>query len=67
LGENTVDEQFHKFNQACGDTYISGICHVVATDGDVGTICIISLFWLDLANNLGVGDFLAALSWDHVV
>ncbi len=26
-----------------------------------------SLLWSDLANNLGVGDFLLALGWDHVV
>ncbi len=28
---------------------------------------IISLLWLDLANNLGVGDFSAAVGWDLVV
>ncbi len=28
---------------------------------------IVSLLWLDLANNLGVGDFSAAVGWDLVV
>ncbi len=31
------------------------------------TVGVISLLWLDLANNLGVGDFSAAVGWDHVV
>ncbi len=28
---------------------------------------VVSLFWSDLANNLGVGDFSAAVGWDLVV
>ncbi len=28
---------------------------------------IISLLWLDLANDLGVGDFSAAVGWDLVI
>ncbi len=28
---------------------------------------IISLLWLDLANNFGVGDFSVAIGWDLVV
>jgi hypothetical protein len=67
LGEKTVDEQFDKFNQACGVTYISRICNVVATNGDACTVGIISLLWLDFANDLGVGDFLAAVNWDLVI
>jgi hypothetical protein len=43
LGENTVDEQFDKFNQATGGTYISGICDVVAANGDAHTVGVISL------------------------
>jgi hypothetical protein len=27
----------------------------------------VTLLGLDLANNLGVGDFAVALDWDHVV
>jgi hypothetical protein len=69
LGEDTVDEQFYKFNQACGGTYISGIRNVVTTNGDACTVSVISLLWsdLDLANDLGVGNFLVVLGWDHVV
>ncbi len=26
-------------------------------------VSIVSLLWLDLANNLGVGDFFAAVGW----
>jgi hypothetical protein len=40
LGENTFDEQFYKFNQARGGTYISGIRNVVAADGDA---CMVSV------------------------
>ncbi len=29
-------------------------------------VSIISLLWSDLANNLGVGDFSAAVGWDLV-
>ncbi len=50
-----------------GCIYISGICNVVATNGDVRTVSVISLLWLDLANSLGVGDFSAVVGWDHVV
>ncbi len=39
----------------------------VATNGDVCAVGIVSLLWLDLANNLGVGDFSAAVGWDLVV
>jgi hypothetical protein len=28
---------------------------------------IVSLLWSDLANNLGVGDFSAAVGWDLVI
>ncbi len=28
---------------------------------------IVSLLWLDLANDLGVGDFFVAVRWDLVV
>ncbi len=55
LGENTVDEQFYKFD-------------VVAANGDVRTVSVVSLLWPDLANDLGLCDFLVALvGWDHVV
>ncbi len=30
-------------------------------------VSIVSLLRSNLANNLGVGDFLVALGWDHVV
>jgi hypothetical protein len=33
----------------------------------VCAVGIISLLWLDLANDLGVGDFSAAVGWDLVV
>jgi hypothetical protein len=67
LGENTVDEQFDKFNQARGGTYISGIRDAVAANSDACTVGVISLLWPDLANNLGVGDFPVAVGWDHAV
>jgi hypothetical protein len=52
LGENTLDEQIYKFNQACGGTYIFRIHNVVAANGDARTVGIVSLLWLDLTNNL---------------
>jgi hypothetical protein len=67
LGENTVDEQFNKLNQARGGTYISTIRNVVATNGDAITVGVVSLLWLDLADCLGVGDFSVVVGWDHVV
>jgi hypothetical protein len=67
LGDNTVDEQFYKFNQACGGTYISRICNVVAVNGDAHTVSVVSLLWSNPANNFGVGDLLVALGWDHFV
>ncbi len=30
-------------------------------------VSVVSLLWLDLANDLGVGDFPVAVGWDHVV
>jgi hypothetical protein len=50
-----------------GGTYISGIHNVVFANGDACAVGIISLLWLDLANDLGVGDFSAAVGWDPVV
>jgi hypothetical protein len=41
--------------------------YVVSTNGDACAVGIISLLWLDLANNLGVGDFSAAVGWNLVV
>jgi hypothetical protein len=67
LGENTVDEHFDKFNQARGGTYISRIRDVVAANGDARRVGVVSLLWSDLANDLGVGGFPAAVNWDHVV
>jgi hypothetical protein len=67
LGKNTGNEQFYKFNRAHGGTYISGICDAVAPNGDAHAVSTVSLPRLDLANDLGVGDFPAALSWDLVV
>ncbi len=67
LQENTVDEQFYKFNRARGGTYISGIYNVVAANGDAHAVSVISLLRLDLANNIRVGDFPAVLGWDLVV
>jgi hypothetical protein len=58
---------FTKFNQARGGTYISRIHDVVAANGEAHTVGIFSLLWSDLANDLGVGDFLVAVGWDHVV
>ncbi len=67
LGEDTVDKQFDKFNQARGGTYISGIHDAVSANGDARAVGIVSLLWSDLANDLGVGDFSAAVGWDLVV
>ncbi len=44
-----------------------GIRNVVAANGDVCVVGVISLLWSDLANNLGVGDFPAAVGWDLVI
>jgi hypothetical protein len=48
-------------------TYVSGIRDVVAANGDARMVSVVSLLRSDLANNLGVGDFPAALGWDLVV
>jgi hypothetical protein len=67
LREITVVEQFFKFNQARGGTYISRIRDIVAANSNACRVSVVSLLWLDLANDHGVGDFLAALGWDHVI
>ncbi len=36
-------------------------------NGDAHVVGIVSLLWSDLANNLGVDDFSAAVRWDLVV
>ncbi len=43
------------------------ICNVVAANCDARTVGNVSLLWLDFANNLGVGDFPVAVSWDLFV
>jgi hypothetical protein len=43
------------------------IRNVIAANGDACTVGVVSLLWSDLADNLGVGDFFAAVGWDHVV
>ncbi len=63
LGENTADEHFDKFNCACGGSYISRIGDVVAANGDARAVSVVFLLWSDLANDLGVGDFSAAVEW----
>jgi hypothetical protein len=50
-----------------GGTYISRIRNVVSAYGDACAVGIVSLLWLDLANNLGVGVFSAAVGWDLVI
>jgi hypothetical protein len=45
----------------------SEIRDVVSANGDACAVGIISLLWSDLANDLGVGDFSAAVGWDLVV
>jgi hypothetical protein len=67
LGENTVDKQFVKFNRARGGSYISGIRDVVSANGDACVVGIVSLLWSDLANNLRVDVFSAAIGWDLAV
>jgi hypothetical protein len=42
-------------------TYISGICNLVAANGDARAVSVVSLLRSDLANDLGVGDFPVAL------
>ncbi len=48
-------------------TYISRIWDGVAANGDARAVGVVSLLWSDLANNLGVGDFSAAVGWDLVI
>jgi hypothetical protein len=43
------------------------MCNVVAANDDAHTVGIVSLLWANLANNLGVGDFPAAVGGDLVV
>jgi hypothetical protein len=43
------------------------IRNVVSADGDACAVGIVSLLWLDLANDLGVGDFSAAVGWGDLV
>ena len=43
------------------------ICNVVSANCDACAVGVISLLWLDLANDLGVGDFSVAVGWDLVV
>jgi hypothetical protein len=40
---------------------------VVSANGDARAVGVISLLWLDLANNHGVGDFSAAVRWGLVI
>ncbi len=40
---------------------------VVSANGDACAVGVVSLLWLDLANDLGVGDFSAAVGWDLVI
>ncbi len=47
--------------------YVSGVSYVIATNGDACSVSIVTLLGSDLANNLGVGDFSAALNWDLVM
>ncbi len=48
-------------------TYISRIHDVVAANGDACVVGVVSLLWLDLAKDLGVGDFSAAVGCDLVI
>jgi hypothetical protein len=41
--------------------------YVVSANGDARAVGIISLLWLDLPNNLEVGDFSAVVGWDLAV
>ncbi len=50
-----------------GVTYISRIRNVVSANGNGRAVSVVSLLWLDLANNLGVRDFSVAVGWDLVV
>ncbi len=67
MGENTVDEEFDKFNRASEGAKISRVSYVVATNGDTCLVSGVAFLKLDLANNVGVGDSPAALDWDLVI
>ncbi len=44
-----------------------GYAIFVDANGDACAVGIVSLLWLNLAYDLGVGDFSAAVGWDLVV
>ncbi len=43
------------------------MCYVLAAIGDASLVGGVIFLGSDFADNLGVGDFLLALSWDFVV
>jgi hypothetical protein len=67
LGENMLMSNLTSSIEPWGGTYNSRIWDVVAANGNACTVSVISLLSSDLANNLGVGDFPAAVGWDLVV
>ncbi len=47
-------------------TYISRIHDVVVANNDSRAVSVVSRLWLDLSNDLGVGDFSVVVGWDLV-
>lgn len=65
-GEDTVEEQFDKF-QRCGvGANIARVADPVATDSDTGAVGVI-LLWANLADHHGMADFLALGGRDVLV
>jgi hypothetical protein len=59
-GEDTVDHEFDEFERGCPGADIAGVANAVATDGDASAIRV-GFFGTDLADHIGVSDFLAAV------
>ena len=64
--DNTIDEEFHKFQGTCGSTNITRVANTVATNSDAGAIGIIFL-WTEFANHFGVCDLILSVNRDVLV
>ena len=64
--ENTVDEEFHKFQGIRGSANISRVENEVASNSDAGKIGILFM-WSDFANHFSVCGMLSLFNWDVLV
>ena len=64
--EDAVDHEFDKFERSGLGADVASVADAVAADGDTSAVGI-GFFGTDFANNLGVGDFFAAVGGDVVI